>query len=252
MLGAACAAALWQGRTVSRALAHGRRLVSAAARPFEHRPPAPRARVLLVGDSIGVGVGAGHAEASLAALIARSYPQTEVVNRCRSGARVADALAQLRAETGPPFDLALVLAGGNDVLRATPAKQLAQQASQLLAEAARTARRTVWLGSANVGGSPVLAGPLAWWFTWRTGRTMRLIAREARRHGALFVDFFRPPREDPFARRAGIYFAGDGLHPSAVSHRHCFDALRRQAPLDALLDPPPTRGASPWPPSPTS
>lgn len=245
------AAAAVQAFALHRGLVRSRRLL-AVARPFEHHPAEPTARVLLVGDSIGVGVGAGSAAATLPALLATAYPRAEVHNRCRSGARVADVLAQLRAHGPERVDLVLVFAGGNDVLHATPAAALAQDCRRLLDEAARIARHTVWLGNANVGGSPLLAGPLRWWFTWRSRRTVRLIAAEVQRHGATFVDFFRPPADDPIARRAGIYFAGDGLHPSAVSHRLCFDTLRRQAALDTMLDPPLAQEPEPWPPSPTS
>lgn len=227
----------WQAHTLQRATAQGRALV-AAARPFQHRPERPRRRVLVLGDSIGVGVGAGRAGATLPGLLAEAYPDAEIVNRAANGARVADALEQLVPLAHERFDLVLVLAGGNDVLRATPAATLSRDAARLLAACARVARRTVWLGPANLGGSPVLLRPLAWWFTWKSARAMRCIAAEARRAGALFIDFFRPRRDDPIARRTGIYFAGDGLHPSAASHRLCFDTLRRRAPLDALLGSP--------------
>lgn len=227
----------WQAARLRAAVRRGHALAQ-LARPFEHRPGQPVARVLLLGDSTGVGVGAGRPEATLPGLLAAAYPQVEIVNRCRNGARTADALQQLLSPgAGGRCDLALVLVGGNDVLHHTPHARLRRDAQALLAALALRARHVVWLGSANVGGSPVLPWPLAAWFTWRTRRTMGLLAGVARRGGAQFIDFFRPPGQDLFARRAGIYFAGDGVHPSAHSYRHCFEVLRRQAPLHALLTP---------------
>jgi lysophospholipase L1-like esterase len=246
----AAATAAWQAALVREALRRGR-AEARLARPFERPLPGAPRRVLVVGDSTGVGVGAGCPEASLPGLLAAAYPGVEIVNRCASGARTADVPAQVHA-AGAGFDLALVLVGGNDVLRATPRRRLAADARALVARLRRAARRTVWLGSANLAGSPLLKGPLAWWLGWNSGRTMALLAREARAAGAEFIDFWRPVGEDLFARRAGTYFARDGVHPGAPSYRHCFEVLRRQAPLGALLSTPRQPEYRPWPPYPTS
>lgn len=246
LLAAGCA---WQATLATVALRRGR-AAAREARPFEQHPPQAVRRVLVVGDSTGVGVGAGRPEASLAGLLGAAYPGVQIVNRCANGARTADVPAQVEA-AGNGFDLALVLVGGNDVLRATPQRRLARDARTLLAALRPAARRIVWLGSANLAASPLLRGPLAWWLGWRTGRAMRLLAREAQAQRVQFIDFFRPVDEDLFARQAGIYFAHDGVHPGAPSYRHCFEVLQRRTPLRALFA---TRHPEnhPWPPYPTS
>jgi CBS domain-containing protein/lysophospholipase L1-like esterase len=239
------AMAAWQAWQVKQATRRSRR-VAGQARAFEVHPPQSRVRVLLLGDSTGVGVGAGSPEASLPGLLAAEFPQVEIVNRSCNGARVADVLRQLAPslDSGERYDLALVLAGGNDVLRMTPHRLLQRHARELLQGLVQVAARTVWMGCANIGASPVLMAPLSWWMGWQTGRTMRLLASQAQTHGAEFIDFFVPRRSDLFSRHAGIYFADDGLHPSALSYRHGFEVLKRRAELNALL----TRW--PWPPRP--
>lgn len=212
------------------------------ARPFQASPPRPLGRLLLLGDSTGVGVGAGTPEASLAGLLAQACPQVEIVNRSCNGARVADVCAvvdALQAE-GRRYDLALLLVGGNDVLRLTPHRQLQAQADRLLAGLRRVAGRCVWLGCADIGSSPVLPAPLAWGLRRRTGRTVALLRARARALGVGFLDFFDPAVDDLHARLAGTCFADDGLHPNAAGYRHCFESLQR---LDVL--PPHWRGPSP-------
>jgi lysophospholipase L1-like esterase len=227
-----------QALALRRALRRGRRL-AAAARAFQHRPEESRARVLLIGDSTGVGVGAARPEDSLPGRLAQRYPAACIVNRCRTGARVGDLRAQFDAAPPPPggWDLVLVLAGGNDVLHLTPLDALERDADALLRTVAPQARRIAWMGSANVGSAPVLRAPLAWWASRRTRHTMRRLARVAGAHGVPFIDFWRPRSRDPFGRHAGRWFAADGLHPSAASYRHCFAVLDRRVRLASLLAP---------------
>jgi lysophospholipase L1-like esterase len=229
-------AVAWQTLHLRRAARRSRRIAGASP-TFELRVPGARSRVLVLGDSTGVGVGAGSPSQSLPGLLADEFPDVEIVNACHIGARVADALQQLRPwlEANERFDLVLLFVGGNDVLRLTPWPQLQRAARLLLQHASQCASHTVWLGSANIGGAPLLKGPLAWWLGRRTGTLMRRLARLAHAHGARFIDFYQPRHRDIFARQPSLYFAEDGVHPSAASYRHCYEALKRQVPLPSLL-----------------
>jgi lysophospholipase L1-like esterase len=209
---------------------------TAPAAPALHAAAHPP-RVLLVGDSTGVGAGALHVRDSIGGLLAAAYREAEVVNHCRNGARVADTavqLARLQAE-GRRCDMALVFAGGNDVLRLTPHASLALHARALLAAAHGVARHVVWLGCADIGGAPAFVPPLSWLLSWRTSRTMRLLAGEAERAGVRFIRFDGRGHDEVFAADPGIYFAADGLHPSAASYRRCFEVLRQRVPLHRWL-----------------
>lgn len=66
----------------------GRGLAKASV-PFEVRVKEANRRVLVVGDSTGVGTGASEAVDSVAGRIARDYPGTEIVNRAQDGVLAA-------------------------------------------------------------------------------------------------------------------------------------------------------------------
>lgn len=225
-----------QALLVQRALRDGRP-VAARARRFEHRPAASRGRVLVLGDSTGLGVGAAAPCESVAGLLAADFPHVEVVNRCSAGARVADVRVELERGGWPAghFDLVLVHAGGNDVLRGTRLAELADETTALLHGLRRVARRTVWLSSANVGLAPVFIAPFSWLMSARTRRAYAIVARCAQRAGAQFVSFVRERGDDPFSRDVATYFASDRLHPSSASYRYCYEHLKREARLAPLL-----------------
>ena len=86
------------------------------ARPYAAQPAQPTRRILVVGDSTAVGTGASGPLASLPGLIGQRHPAWHIDNLASNGARYADVAQQLeRAAAG--YDLVLVLAGGNDVIR---------------------------------------------------------------------------------------------------------------------------------------
>jgi lysophospholipase L1-like esterase len=228
--------AVWQGLALGRAVRNGRALARCALR-FETHPPLAHARVLLLGDSTGLGVGSEVANQSLPGLLAAEFPQVEIVNACHSGARVADTFSQLLSHSRPcdTFDLALVLAGGNDVLKLTGAQALVTHTHALLHELQPRAREVVWMGSADIGTVPALKPPLKWVFGWLCRRTMRLLERTVRNTGVQFIDFCARRHGRVFSGAPDRFFARDGLHPSAAAYRHCFEELKRRAPVAALL-----------------
>jgi lysophospholipase L1-like esterase len=208
-------------------LQRARELARNAPPPFEQRRPQPRRRVLLAGDSTGVGVGCEHRAQTIAAQLACEFDGVELVNTCASGARVADVLRTVRSlPPGPGFDLALVFAGGNDVLCHTREQAVRADAVELLRELRGRSRHVLWAGVANVGLAPAFLPPLSWWVSRRTRRIARVLADCAQAGGAVFVDFFRERGEDPFSADAPRFYAPDGVHPSAAAYAWCYRGMR--------------------------
>lgn len=217
---AACAALL---AAQARRLLRARALLREAAPAFQRRAPGASRSVLVVGDSTGAGVGCEAAGDSMAAALARDFPATDVQNLCVAGARVADVLRTVRAlPPGPPHDLVLVFAGGNDVLRFTPAAALCRDADALLDALAPRARRVVWVGMANVGLAPLFLPPWSWLLSRRARRVSRLLAHCAAGRGAAFVDFYRERGHDPFSAQPERFYARDRVHPSGAAHAWCY------------------------------
>jgi lysophospholipase L1-like esterase len=205
------------------------RALAAQGRPFERRLPASALRVLVLGDSTGVGIGANRPEESIAGLLASDFPAADIVNISRSGARVGGALAQARAcrRSGQYFDVALLHVGGNDVMHATPMKQLAEDCELLLAELADLADRTVWIGPPNIGIVPLFPPPFSWVFAARSRAATALFARASAAHGVAFLDFSSGEHAARFARGRRDHFAIDGLHPNSSSYSYGYVAARR-------------------------
>jgi lysophospholipase L1-like esterase len=234
LAGAALAVALIGAARTAWRVRAGRRL-AAASRPFQTHPADARARLLVVGDSSGVGTGASSPASSVAGRLAATTASLSIDNLSRVGARFEDVVAQLARAPRSRYDAVLVMAGGNDVIALTRHAALRASVERAVAVAARLAPTVVVLPSGNLGNAPFFAWPLSRLVAARTRRMHAIVRDAAARHGATYVSLYRDRADDPFARAPGRYLAGDDLHPSDAGYALWFVELCRQSRLCATL-----------------
>ncbi|NRF65357.1 hypothetical protein HLB44_00010 [Aquincola sp. S2] len=234
MCAAAGAALLDQSLRVRRALADAR-AAAAVHTAFERRIETAHARVLVLGDSTGAGIGAQAADEAIAGLLARDHPQIEVLNLSRSGARIADVGRQtesLPRSSQPLFDLLLLHVGANDILRARRLAEIDEPAQRMVCTLRPLARRMIWVGPGDLGLAPLFRAPFTWWLSRRTHAAARRFGRLAQHHDIHFVGFHEGPHRAVLAADPRRYFCADGIHPSTEGYRYCYGWLRSAAVLE--------------------
>jgi lysophospholipase L1-like esterase len=213
------------------------RLVRAAelarqSTPLQAEPARPALRLLMVGDSTAVGTGASSPQASLAGLLAHAYPHLAIENRARDGARFEGVVEQL--EVGGRFDLVLIMAGGNDVMRMRDADATRADIDRSVRLAQGLAPQVAFLPAGNVGNAPFFFPPISWLMTSRARTLHADVQSAAARTGAVYVNLFKAAADDPFVQRPGLH-ASDGLHPSDAGYRLWRDELLAQTGWDKRL-----------------
>lgn len=196
--------------------------------PVQQQPSSSRARLLIVGDSTAVGTGAADAANSVAGRLAAAYPGLWLDNLGRDGARWADLPVQL--EGASRYDVVLILAGGNDVIRLSSMTELERSIDATLTSARRISERVVVMPAGNVGNAPFFFWPLSVWMTERSRTFHAAVQAGAERHGAAYVSLFEERADDPFAQHRGLN-ASDGLHPSDTGYALWWKALTTQTRL---------------------
>jgi lysophospholipase L1-like esterase len=215
-------------------LVRGHRLAQTST-PFEIKITHGKRGVLIVGDSTGVGTGAGNASKSIAGLIAQEYPYVEIKNNSSNGARVKDVIAQLDLIHRQDFDLVLVQVGTNDILRFTPLHDLLLSTENLLTKARSKGKNVIFMSAGNVGSAPAFFPPITWVYTHRTLLVRNIFHEVSSNLGVQYVDLFEPRRENSLLEDKARYFAHDFFHPSAEGYRLWYNEIKRQTLLDLII-----------------
>lgn len=204
--------------------------------PLQHTPVDAALRLLIVGDSTAVGTGASSPQTSLAGLLAQAYPRLRIDNRARDGATFAGVISQLEGASAR-YDLVLVNAGGNDVIRLRGMDAVRADIERVTMLARARSDRVVLMPAGNVGNAPFFFPPVSWLMTARARELHGIVRDVAARQSAVYVSLFKDKANDPFAQRPKELNAADGLHPSDAGYRVWFDELMAQAQLAPVLAP---------------
>lgn len=202
------------------------------SKPLQRILAQPSLRLLIVGDSTAVGTGATAPEASVAGLLGQRFPGLQIENRARDGATFSELMTQLAGDER--FDMVLVMAGGNEVVRLGRLAALRNDIDRVTRRARQRTSLVVLMPAGNVGNAPFFFAPVAWLMTRRSRHLQAFANEAASRHGAVLVNLFREPADDPFVQRLELN-APDGLHPSDAGYRVWFDELMTQAALPRRL-----------------
>lgn len=200
------------------------------ARPYTAAPEQPTRRLLVVGDSTAVGTGADAAADSLVGLIGQTHPQWRIDNLAANGSKFEDVARQLQEASGG-YDMVLVLAGGNDVIRFTSEDKLRSDMDRTLALARQRGTQVVLMPCGDVGHAPFFIPPLSWGMSRRSERLHTIAQDVAATHGARYVRLLKPRAQDPFVLHSKALHAADGLHPSSAGYEEWFSELVAQGGL---------------------
>jgi lysophospholipase L1-like esterase len=171
------------------------------AQAFSRELPDARMKILVIGDSTGVGTGASSPETSLAGLVGKKYPDASFVNRSVNGAKTGEAIGQLE-QAGDDYDLILVHIGGNDNVHFTSYEKIRSDLRSLLDLAQKKGRHVLVTTTGNVGTVPLFPSPVRFIFGNRSRAIRKIFIEEVEKSsdGVRYVDLFREKENDPFAQ----------------------------------------------------
>ncbi len=207
----------------------------AATTKFERKTEGGTPRILVIGDSTGVGVGSSAPILSIAGRLGTTYLRAYIENHSVSGARTAEVAAQIADTPLHSFDIVLIQVGANDVTHFTNAEELRASVADLLKRSHDVGAHVFLMTSGSVGHAPLFIYPFSKIFTDRTLAVRAIFSDEARKAEAQYIDLYHAREDDIFLTDPKKYFASDSFHPSEEGYGVWYEELKKALVAEKLL-----------------
>lgn len=186
--------------------------------PFNQQVDEPAYKILVIGDSSAVGVGASEPELSVAGRIGADYPNAQVINKGKSGMRTAGLLEEFKTLEKEKYDLILIQIGGNDLIRFVPVKEAKHNMEQVFQIAKQMSDNIVILSAGNMETAYIFPIPLRVIYGVRSLSFRKELIELSDEYNIYYVDLYREVEHDPFAKDPKKFYAPDLFHPSGEGY----------------------------------
>lgn len=196
---------------------------------YEQHPLSPKMRILVAGDSTGVGTGADSPDDSIAGRIGSDYPEADIVNISENGITLEQLRSKLYAlPEDSRYDLIVLQIGANDVTKFTSKRKVEEELHSVLNYAELNSSAVVLITAGNIGLSPVFKSPISNLITSRTLMVREIFMREAsNRSKVQYVDLFESAENDVFNTDIDKYYAPDLFHPSSAGYGVWYEDVKK-------------------------
>lgn len=202
---------------------------------FERKTEGGTPRILIVGDSTGVGVGSSAPILSIAGRLGTTYLRAYIENRAVSGARTAEVAEQFKDTPVHSFDIVLIQVGANDVTHFTKPDELRGSVAALLSRGHEVGAHVFLMTSGSVGHAPLFIYPFSRIFTNRSLLVRDIFNEEADKAQAHYIDLYEPREDDIFLTDPKKYFAADSFHPSEEGYGVWYEQVKQALIAEKLL-----------------
>lgn len=182
--------------------------------------------LLILGDSIGTGVGASCFEKSVAGRIAcylaKKYRVT-LTNASVNGSKIQNLLN--RKVPKDKQDLSIILISSNDVLRFTNLDKFKENTIKVLKKFSKATKRLIIIGPANVGLAKFLPLPLRILYLYRAPKyTSALKEASSKFRNVTYINSLKPAKN--LGKYEQSYYSLDMFHPNDEGHSFWFEMVK--------------------------
>ncbi|MDQ2933044.1 MAG: SGNH/GDSL hydrolase family protein [bacterium] len=190
--------------------------------------PQSKERFLIVGDSLGVGVGTTDSQYSIAGRLSQDYPQAEIQNLSVSGLRIRGGLGIAQAlKEDELFDIIFIQLGANDVVRLTSLNQATIDLQKLFSIAQAHAKKVIYFNSGSLGYAPIFPFPIDVFYTIRSKYVYSQFQSVALKSGVIYVDLLYDRTNDPFLKNPNLFYAPDAFHVTDTAYEFWYQKIQK-------------------------
>jgi lysophospholipase L1-like esterase len=195
----------------------------------------PKTKILMIGDSVIVGVGATNPLNSLPGRMSKLYPDSTIISRGVAGSTTKDLVSLINnAIINKHYDIAFIFCGGKDIIHFVNPKKYAHNLSQAFLRLQKIANTVVYISPPNVGLSPIFPFPISYFYSFYARKLKDVAISVTQKHGVVHIDLFREDHEDNFRNRPELY-ASDRSHPNDEGYGLWFSFIEKKLKEEKLV-----------------
>ena len=222
-------ALLWIGYHTIRLIYLGRKAVVFGEKTVKasQTPDRVDLKILIVGDSTAVGVGAQNPRQSLVGRLAADLPQALINNSAINGLNTK-ALSNILTSIPPnSYDYIIIHTGGIDTISCLPLATTENFLELILRQSKRVARKQIFLVSVNnTGLVPFFPFPLNLLFTYRSRAISKIAAQLCFKYQCVHIPLFLERKDDELAKHPKKYISSDLIHPNDEGYGIWYERIK--------------------------
>lgn len=192
---------------------------------YEQDPADARLRLLVVGDSSALGVGADHPGHSLPGRVGADAPDIRIRNDAVSGLETTELAPTMPGYGDGSFDVVFMQIGGNDTIGWKSLSRTETAMRSVLTEAKRIAPTVIFTTNGNFRTTPALPLGFRWMWELQAKRQRALYRRLAYEYDAFLLDYFEPIEQARDIDWSKTH-ARDRFHLSSYGYERAYGVLR--------------------------
>ncbi len=196
---------------------------------FEQHPSNPSKYILVAGDSIAVGIGAVDPKESIAGRLGNQFPNADITNLGKSGAKLKDLLLVLKEQNLQHYDLIMLQIGGNDITHFTPYYTIKSELAEVISLSNKLSPKTIILTAGNIGNAPVFHWPLTAIIQDRSLNVRAIFIEETSKNKTVsYIDLFKSRKDDPLLKNIKKNYSSDQFHLSGDGYGIWYSSIQKE------------------------
>lgn len=192
---------------------------------YSQSPDNPRLRMLVVGDSGAMGVGADRPEESIIGRIGTDAPDILIQNDAVSGRETHELAPLMATYETDSFDVVFVEIGGNDIIGFNSLRRVEASMRTTLTEAQRIAPIVLFTTNGNFRTTPALPPGFRWVWEWRAKQVRTLYEELSKEYDIPLMNYFVRLKELRDVNWLETH-AVDRFHLSSYGYERGYESLR--------------------------
>jgi lysophospholipase L1-like esterase len=193
-----------------------------------HGPGNGKLNVLIVGDSIAVGVGASTWEKTVHyqfLSMLNEYKEINVDNFAVSGSLIHDIKKQLMRAGDKRYDLIFISSLANDVTEDTNLEYLRTEIQLALSQSKQIGKNIIWITPASMKTSYAAPYLIRMFWGKRQEAVIKILVDEAIKNEILLVDLVHSRLSENVSKNPHEYYAPDYFHPNDKAYQEAAEII---------------------------